>query len=44
MTEDRKAAEKTRKSEWMKPRVSLVEAGKAEAAPGVGTDSYYNYS
>jgi hypothetical protein len=45
MAEDQKSGEKSPKSEWLKPQVSLVEAGKAEAAPpGQGNDSIYNYS
>ena len=44
MAEDNKLADKAPKSEWVKPQVALVEAGKAESAPVVGPDSYYNYS
>ena len=44
MSEDRSHAAETPKSEWVKPEVALVEAGSAEATPGVGADGYYNYS
>jgi hypothetical protein len=45
MAEEKKTGEKAPKGEWLKPQVSLVEAGKAEATPpGSGTDSFYNYS
>jgi hypothetical protein len=45
MAEDqKKTAEKSPKSDWVKPQVSLVEAGRAEFTPNSGGDSYYNYS
>jgi hypothetical protein len=44
MAEDNKLADEARKEEWAKPRVSLVEAGKAESAPVNGPDGYYNFS
>jgi hypothetical protein len=44
MTDDKSAAAETPKSEWVKPEVALVEAGKAEGAPVTGPDGYYNYS
>jgi hypothetical protein len=45
MAEDKKTGEKAPKGEWLKPQLSLVEAGKAESAPpGQGNDSIYNYS